>query len=624
MRDLSELGTFAAEAIKNDMVSFIAWQRDGEIITVNPQFYRLTGRGPQFVEREVWPGNFTTLESKAHILAGMDEQDMGREAHRQEETIVRSDRVHLPVELIIHRYQPDGSPVPIYFAFITDITERKRSISALTENEELFRVLSETALAAVLLVQNNRFIYVNPKALEMIGYSSDDLQDMYYWDIIHPDFRKEVKEYGDLLLHGQSLPARFELKFVRKDGEERWCDVSIGPVVYKGRMSGVITALDITERKKSDLALKESEEKFRVLAELSPTAIFMYQGTRLVYANPTASQFTGFSQEEIVQKQFWEMVHPRYREMVRQYGLARQRGEPVPSQYEIQYISKSGETRWAQFTAGQIEYLGKPAGIVTAVDMTERKQGELALSEAKAHAELYVDLMGHDINNMNQASLGFLEIISDKLESTGSLSRADLQLIASAVESLKNSSSLINSVRKLQKEKRGGLKPILTDVNRMLAEVKEQFSAVPGRNVSITFSSDYHCTVQANELLKDVFVNIVGNAIKHSQGDITINIYLKPAAELEQLFCRVEIEDNGPGISDEKKKAILQRSVQDRSKLTGKGLGLYLVRTLIDDYGGRIWVEDRVSGDYTRGCRFVILLPVSNSTVEHTSNEAKA
>ena len=90
------------------------------------------------------------------------------------------------------------------------------------------------------------------------------------------------------------------------------------------------------------------------------------------------------------------------------------------------------------------------------------------------------------------------------------------------------------------------------------------------------------------------------------------------------MFCRVEIEDNGPGISDEKKKAILRRSVQDRSKLTGKGLGLYLVRTLVDDYGGRIWVEDRVPGDYTRGCRFVIMLPISKSTAEYSSDEAKA
>ena len=303
------------------------------------------------------------------------------------------------------------------------------------------------------------------------------------------------------------------------------------------------------------------------------------------------------------------MIHPKYKDMVRQYGLARQRGEPVPAQYEIEYITKGGELRWAQFTAGQIEYLGKPAGIVTAIDMTERKQNEIALADAKAQAELYVDLMGHDINNMNQASLGFLEIASDKLLTTGSLTVEDLQLITNAVDSLKSSSSLIDSVRKLQKEKRGGLEPIVIDLNRILGEVKDQFSAVPGRNVRITYSAQFHCKVRANELIRDVFVNLVGNAIKHSSGDLTISIIVKSVAEQGQLFCRIDIEDTGPGISDERKQAIFRRSVKDRSKLTGKGLGLYLVRTLVDDYKGRIWVEDRVPGDYSKGARFVVLLP---------------
>ncbi|WP_148266602.1 PAS domain-containing sensor histidine kinase [Methanocella arvoryzae] len=609
MRDLSELGSFAAEAIKNDTVSFIAWQRDGSIITVNPPFYELTGQSQEQVEKELWPGKFTTQESKAHILAGMDDQDLGREARKQEVSIVRADGTLLPVELIINRYQPAGGPVPIYYAFITEIVERKRSIRELAEKEELFRALSETALAAVLLVQNNRVIYANPEAMEMVGYSSDDLKNIYYWDLIHPDFKDEIIKYGDLLLHGKSLPARFEIKFVRKDGEERWCDVSVGPVVYKGKMSGVITALDITERKKSDLALKESEEKFRVLSELSPMAIFMYQGTKLIYANLTATMFTGYSREEIVQKDFWEMVHPKYKDMVRQYGLARQRGEPVPAEYEIEYITKDGELRWAQFTAGQIEYLGKPAGIVTAIDTTERKHYEIALADAKAQAELYVDLMGHDINNMNQASLGFLEMATDKLLATGYLSEEDLQLITNAVDSLKSSSSLIDSVRKLQKEKRGGLAPVVIDVTRILGDVKSQFSAVPGRNININYSAQSHCKVRANELVRDVFVNLVGNAIKHSSGDLTINIFVKSVAEQGQLFCRIDIDDTGPGISDERKQAIFQRSVRDQSKLTGKGLGLYLVRTLVDDYKGRIWVEDRVPGDYSKGARFVVLLP---------------
>jgi PAS domain S-box-containing protein len=120
----------------------------------------------------------------------------------------------------------------------------------------------------------------------------------------------------------------------------------------------------------------------------------VYQGDRLVYANPAGLAFTGYSMGELLTKNFWEMVHPGFRELVRTYGLARQKGEQVPTTYEVRYITKSGQERWAEFSAGRIEYKGKPAGIVTAVDTTERKRDEMALREAKRQAELYLDLMG--------------------------------------------------------------------------------------------------------------------------------------------------------------------------------------------------------------------------------------
>ena len=84
MRDLSELGGFAAEAVKHDTVAFIAWQRDGAVLTANPQFFRLTGYKPENLEKLLWPGSFVTRESKARILAEMDSQDLGGEVRRLE------------------------------------------------------------------------------------------------------------------------------------------------------------------------------------------------------------------------------------------------------------------------------------------------------------------------------------------------------------------------------------------------------------------------------------------------------------------------------------------------------------------------------------------------------------
>jgi signal transduction histidine kinase len=112
----------------------------------------------------------------------------------------------------------------------------------------------------------------------------------------------------------------------------------------------------------------------------------------------------------------------------------------------------------------------------------------------------------------------------------------------------------------------------------------------------------------ANELLRDVFSNLVGNAIKHSTGPLAINIDLTCTPESNEHFCQVAIEDNGPGIPDTMKEQIMG---PHRRITTGqsRGIGLYLVRTLIDDYQGKIRVEDRIKGDHKKGTRFVVSLP---------------
>jgi len=115
--------------------------------------------------------------------------------------------------------------------------------------------------------------------------------------------------------------------------------------------------------------------------------------------------------------------------------------------------------------------------------------------------------------------------------------------------------------------------------------------------------------VQANELLRDVFVNLIGNAIKHSTGPAFINIRMAQEKNDDRQYCTVAIEDNGPGVPGEMKEKVFDRLRRGDTKAKGAGLGLYLVKTLVDSYGGKVWVEDRVTGDHMKGARFVVMLP---------------
>jgi signal transduction histidine kinase len=242
-----------------------------------------------------------------------------------------------------------------------------------------------------------------------------------------------------------------------------------------------------------------------------------------------------------------------------------------------------------------------------------RKRAEAELREAKAQAELYIDLMGHDINNMNQVALGFLELALQEIDKGKPLGADKRSLLETPLETLLNSSRLIGNVKKLQSARAGGLKTRKMDLGRVLEEVRNEHSKAPGREVAIGVAPAAGYLVTANELLRDVFSNLVGNAIKHSPPDrpLAVDIKVLKVAEQGKDYYVVMVEDNGPGISPWKKAELFSRLDREGRKYLVSGLGLSLARTLVEDFGGRTWVEDRVPGDYTQGARFVVLLPAA-------------
>ncbi len=136
----------------------------------------------------------------------------------------------------------------------------------------------------------------------------------------------------------------------------------------------------------------------------------------------------------------------------------------------------------------------------TNTDITERKRAEEELSDAKAQAELYLDLMGHDINNMHQIALGYLELAKDMPACEGQTEPMD-----KSIEVLHRSSQLIQNVKKLQNFRKGLFQTKEVDVCKVLSEIPREFGAVPNKSVSLNLNGCEHCHVRANELLHDVF-----------------------------------------------------------------------------------------------------------------------
>jgi PAS domain S-box-containing protein len=176
-----------------------------------------------------------------------------------------------------------------------------------------------------------------------------------------------------------------EVEKERKDGIRIHCILTATPFRNPdGELIGIVEDFkEITGSKRAEEALRESEEKYRILAESSLTGIFIHQDGKYVFVNDRFAEIHGYTPEELLGKEYWTLIHPDEREALREIVSKRLKGEFVPQRYEVRRLKKDGETIYCETMAALIEYKGRPAVMGNIIDITEHKKAEEALQESK-------------------------------------------------------------------------------------------------------------------------------------------------------------------------------------------------------------------------------------------------
>ena len=237
-----------------------------------------------------------------------------------------------------------------------------------------------------------------------------------------------------------------------------------------------------------------------------------------------------------------------------------------------------------------------------------KKELERKLKEEKKRVELLTDILGHDISNLNQGIHAYMEL----LLTTPDFPEKFKDDVRTAFEQSKGITKLVSNVRKLltvQKEEQG-LELKTTALSAMLlhaiAAVKSTYSQ---KEIEITCAWRFENEVMmmGNELLEDVFYNILDNAVKYDRHE-RVEVEVAMSEGEDSNYCKIEFKDHGPGVPDEIKERIFARWERGDKSIFATGLGLMLVKQIVDMCGGSVWVEDRVRGDRSAGSNFVVLL----------------
>lgn len=319
---------------------------------------------------------------------------------------------HADLEIAAGLLEFSGRQV-IQIAF-RDITDRVNAEAALRESVALFRSLTETTDAAIYLFRGAHYLYVNPAACRITGYTSDELAAMPFWEIVHPDYREMVRHRGFARQQGREVESNYEVAIITKTGETRWLQFAGHLIEYQGQPAGLGTAIDITARKEVEQALQQSEARFRTLAQVSPASISIHVDERLIYANPATVSLTGYSIEELRDADFWSILHPDSLETMQQAYDQMGRGEAV-SNLKLQIIAKDGSTKWVEINWSPFDLSGRLAWVITSYDVTALVEAGQALRRYARRLEALseIDRLGLMAMTRQQIASAALDIIRD-------------------------------------------------------------------------------------------------------------------------------------------------------------------------------------------------------------------
>jgi PAS domain S-box/PAS domain S-box/PAS domain S-box/PAS domain S-box len=521
----------------------------------------------------------------------------------------------------------DNKTIKSFIGFFYEITSEKK----LEKEFFLFKSLFEASKDGIAIIANGKIVLSNDSFATIFGYNKkEEVINNNLIDFVYSNDVVKVAEYFQLLEQRKEVPGRIEFLGRKKDKSIFFIEVSPSIVDIESKNFVVIDARDITERKRVQQAIRESEEKYRNITENIDDFLFTFERIEKVlkplFYTYSVEKITGYSQSEFLLEStlFLKIIYPDDFILVKKKlkTILRSRIQ-VSEEMEFRIINKHGNIVWVRTkinvtrnTDGQIL---KIYGLVSDISLRKKAEEELnrstenliKLNETK---DKFISIISHDLRTPFSSILGFTDLLIGDEDLTEEEKKQYVRFIQ---ESSKSMLELVNSLLdwtrlqtgriKFEPEKISARMIVINSINSLSGTALQ-------KNINLKSEVEKDLTIYAdNSLMSQVFNNLISNAIKFTKPGGEIVISASPSKKTR--FYEFSVRDNGVGIKPENMKELFRIDTKFSSEGTagekGSGLGLSLVNEIIEKHGGNIWVES----EYGKGSNFKFILPIASANI---------
>ena len=569
---------------------------------------------PSELSPETQPDGRSSYEKADEMMAIAFEKG----SHRFEWDHKRADGEVFPVEVLLTAV-PAGDKSILHVVW-RDITERKRVEKAIQESEQRFRTLVEQAPDGILLfdLALGRFIEANPSVQDLLGYTRDELLQKHWVDISAPiqpgGLRAET--YGMELVQEALAGSGTvnEWLFLTNDGKELLTELRLTTLIAGDRELLRASLTDITERKRAEEALRESEQRFRAIFEKAPLGVAMIHSHtgRFIRINPKYCDIVGYTKEEMLNLDFQTITHPDDLQEDLDNMAKLIQGQIPLFQMEKRYFRKDRSIVWVSLTVVPMwsEREQPEFHLVMVEDITQRKRAEeerenliAKLETQNAELERFTYTVSHDLKSPLITLKGFMGVLKEDLaDGDGEAIEDDLTRMASAADKM---ARLLDELLELSRIGRVVNPPEDVALGEIAREAMELVGGkITHGGVQVEIAADMPIIFGDGPRLVEVLQNLIENAVKWTADLPDPRIIIGARQDNRETVCYVR--DNGTGIDPRHHEKIfgLFEKLDPRSE--GSGVGLALVKRIIEVHGGRIWIESEGVG---RGSTFCFTLP---------------